>query len=109
MIPTRAAVFLISKVFLLMKKHFSFCVLAYVDKIRTAKTVDQDVDQDSVGHECGWVGGGGAGHVLYSHSWLGGSTSPAVGAGAPAGIHPEEIRLEIPRRAVIRPRTEPEI
>ena len=69
MIPTRAAVFLISKVFLLMKKHFSFCVLSYVDKTRTAKTVDQD----SVGHECGWVGGGGAGHVLYSHRATAGS------------------------------------
>ena len=45
----------------------------YVDKIRTATTVDQDVDQDSVGHECGWVGGGGAGHVLYSHRATAGS------------------------------------
>ena len=71
--PTRAAVFLISKVFLLMEKHFSFCVLASIDKIRTATTVDQDVDQDSVGHECGWVGGGGAGHVLYSHRATAGS------------------------------------
>ena len=54
MIPTRAAVFLISKVFLLMKKHFSFCVLSYVDKTRTAKTVDQDRSRV-------WMGGWGWG------------------------------------------------
>ena len=71
--PTRAAVFLISKSLLADGKAFLFCVLASFDETRTAKTVDQDVDQDSVGHECGWVGGGGAGHVLYSHRATAGS------------------------------------
>ena len=74
--PTNAAVFLISKVFLLTEKHFSFGVLAYVDKTRTA--IVKTVDQDSVGHECGWVGGGGAGHVLYSpRATAGSEAAPA--------------------------------
>ena len=45
----------------------------------------------SVGHECGWVGGWGWGWARTIGSppaGSGGSSSPPVGARAPAGIHP---------------------